>query len=257
MIDFMIETARDAGKVILEYFGHARQVRTKSDKGDVVTQADLDADRLIISRIREAFPEDGILTEESGALSLPEGARVWIVDPLDGTRNFSRGVPFFCVSIGVIRDGRPIAGVIHDPVHDETFHAVEGEGAFLNGERIHVCDETDLELVVVNMAWTRITSDGRDFMPMAVKMTEHTNYTRRYGSAALALAYTAAGRVHATVLVDIKSWDVAAGMLMITEAGGIVTDYSGNSITLPKPSIDLLAANPGLHDLLLKEIFST
>ncbi len=256
MIDFMIRTARDAGQVICDYFGHARQVKTKSDKGDVVTQADLDSDKLIISRIRERFPDDGILTEESGALSLPEGARVWIVDPLDGTRNFSRGVPIFCVSIGVIRDGRPIAGVVHDPIHDETFHAVEGQGAFLNGERLHVCDEDDLELVMVNMAWTRQTSDGRSFMPMAVRLVERTNYTRRYGSAALALAYTAAGRLHATVLVDLKPWDVAAGILLIKEAGGVVTDFYGDPVTLPKPSIDLLAANPGLHGLLLREIFA-
>ena len=257
MIDFMIQTAQDAGQVILDYFGRAREVKTKADSGDVVTQADLDSDRLIISRIREAFPEDGILTEESGALSLAEGSSVWIVDPLDGTRNFSRGVPIFCVSIGVIRDGRPVAGVIHDPVHGETYHAVEGQGAFLNGQRLRVSDEDDLELVMVNMAWTMRTSDGQSFMPMAAKLVERTNYTRRYGSAALALAYTAAGRLHATVLVDLKSWDVAAGMLIVSEAGGRITGFHGEEIVLPKPSVDLIAANPSLHGLLIREIFAS
>lgn len=255
MLDFMIETAREAGRIVCGHFGHARQVKTKDDRGDVVTQADLDSDRFIISRIRDVFPDDGILTEESGALSLPQGARTWIVDPLDGTRNFSRGVPFFCVSIAVIEDGRPIAGVVYDPVHDELFHALEGEGAFLDGERLHVSDEDDLELIVVNMAWTKTTSDGRSFMPWAVKVVEKTNYTRRYGTAELALAYTAAGRLHAVVLVDVKPWDVAAGMLMVQEAGGRVTDLSCDPIVLPKPAIDLLAANPGLHDRLMREIF--
>lgn len=257
MLDFMIETARDAGKMIRDHFGHARQVRTKCDRGDVVTQADLDSDALIISRIREAFPDDGILTEESGALSLPEGQRIWIVDPLDGTRNFSRGIPIFCVSIGVSQGGRPIAGVIYDPIHDELYHAVEGQGAFLNGERLQVSEQDDLELIMVNMAWTKVTSDGRSFMPHAVKLVEKTNYTRRYGSAALALAYTAAGRLHATVLVDLKPWDVAAGMLMITEAGGIATDFYNKPVILPKPSIDILSANPSLHEILMREIFST
>lgn len=292
MIDFMIETAREAGRIVLSHFGHARLVKTKDDRGDVVTQADLDSDRFIISRIREAFPQDGILTEESGALSLdkrkddphpnplpqrerehrtpspPEGegwgeghsrafggARTWIVDPLDGTRNFSRGVPLFCVSIAVVQDGRPIAGVVYDPVHDELFHAVEGEGAFLDGERFQVSDEDDLELILINMAWTKTTSDGRSFMPWAVKVVEKTNYTRRYGTAELALAYTAAGRLHAVVLVDVKPWDVAAGMLMVQEAGGRVTDLSCDPIVLPKPSVDLVAANPGLHDRLMREIF--
>ncbi len=257
MIDFMVQTARDAGRVIRDHFGHARQVRTKLDRGDVVTQADLDSDALIISRIREQFPDDSILTEESGALTLPEGHRTWIVDPLDGTRNFSRGVPMFCVSIGVIQDGLPVAGVIYDPVHDELFHAVEGQGAFLNGERLQVCDEDDLELIMINMAWTRTTSDGRSFMPYAVKLVEKTNYTRRYGSAALALAYTAAGRLHATVLVDLKPWDVAAGMLIVREAGGSVTDLHDQTILLPKESIDILAANPSLQGILMREIFST
>lgn len=257
MIDFMTKTAREAGEIIRQHFGHARMVRTKSDRGDVVTQADLDSDRLIISRVREAFPEDGILTEESGVLSRPAGKRVWIIDPLDGTRNFSRGVPFFCVSIGVIQNGRPIAGVIYDPIHDELYQAVEGQGAFLNGEPLHVCEEDDLELIMVNMAWTKTTSDHRSFMPSAVRLVEHTNYTRRYGSAALSLAYAAAGRLHATVLVDLKPWDVAAGMLIVEEAGGTVTDFHSQPIVLPKPSIDILAAGASLHGILMREMFST
>jgi myo-inositol-1(or 4)-monophosphatase len=255
LVSFMLDTAGQAGKLVRAHFRRIRTGTAKRDRGDLVTQADFESDSYIVGRIREAYPEDGILTEESGSVKLPKGERTWIVDPLDGTRNFVQGIPFFCVSIALLEGNRPIAGAVYDPVHDEMFHAVEGGGAFLDAGPIKVSDQSDPRIMVVNLAWSREGITHRRFMGYAERVVARTHYWRRLGAAALTMCYVASGRMDAVIAPGLRPWDAAAGTLIIREAGGVVSDLRGKPVNLARRFPDVLAANPVLHQRLLKEIF--
>jgi len=255
MVKFAADTAREAGEILMRHFGSVRSGTAKNQRGDMVTQADLESESHIIGRIREAHPDHRILAEESGLLDIAEGDCTWIIDPLDGTKNFTLGIPFFCVSIGVLCGKRLVAGVVYDPIHDDMFYAVEGAGAYLNGSPIHVSDQTDIGLMVVNLAWSLNEWEGGDFSRYAVGIVDRTNYFRRLGSAALVKSYVAVGRLDAAVSVQLKPWDVAAATLIVREAGGVVTDFQGKSPDLLRESQDIIAANPILHEKIVREIF--
>lgn len=254
MVKFAMDTAREAGEILCKHFGTIRSGTAKNQRGDVVTQADLESESLIVTRIREAYPDHSILAEESGLLKLPKGECTWVIDPLDGTKNFTHHLPFFCVSIGVVCDNRPIAGVVYDPIHDDMFYAVEGVGAYLNGNHIKVSSQHDLDLMLINVAWARNMVGDIDFGKCAVNIVEHTNYFRRFGSAALVAAYVADGRLDAAANLDLKPWDMAAGMLIIQEAGGVVTDLCGQPLDILNPNLNIVAANPVLHRKMIEEI---
>ncbi len=254
MVKFALDTARDAGGIVRGHFGAVRSGTAKTQPGDIVTHADLEAESLIVTRIREAYPDHSILAEESGLHSIPEGEYTWVIDPLDGTKNFTQHIPFFCVSIAVVRDGCPVVGVVYDPIHDEAFYAVEGAGAYLNGKPIRVSSQHDLRLMVINLAWARNMVGDLDFGQCAIKVVEHTHYFRRLGAAALVAAYIADGRMDAAANLDLKPWDMAAGMLLIQEAGGVVSDLFGNPLDILSPNLDIVAANPLLHEKLIREI---
>ena len=257
MVKFACDTAREAGKILLGHFGRIRSGAPKNQRGDMVTQADLESESFIIRRISGEYPDHRILAEESGMLDIAEGECTWIIDPLDGTKNFTLCIPFFCVSIGILCGDRITAGAVYDPIHDDMFYAVEGAGAYLNGAPIRVSDQTDPGLMVVNLAWSKNSSDGRDFAEYAVGIVERTNYFRRLGSAALVMSYVAVGRLDASVSLDLKPWDAAAATLIIREAGGVVTDFEGSPLDVTNPSLDIVCANPVLHEKMLKEIFAT
>lgn len=254
-IDFMQETARQAGEIIRGYFGNIRSGSPKGEKGDLVTQADLESERLIVDKIHERFPDHGILAEEGGWVDDGGAEFVWMVDPLDGTRNFSKAVPIFCVSIGLLRYGQPVEGIVYDPIHDEMLHAEQNRGSWLNDRRLHVSDVEDLAVATINVAWSKNEVGDIPFSEYAVRLVERTSYTRRYGSAALAMAYVADSRLDGAILLDLNPWDVAAGTVIVTEAGGVVTDFSGNQPDLLQQSQSLIAANPMIHERLLEEIF--
>ncbi len=255
MVKFAVDTAREAGEIIRGHFGTVRSGTEKAhQRGDIVTQADLEAESLIVTRIREAYPDHSILAEESGLLRVPKGECTWVIDPLDGTKNFSQHIPYFCTSIGVVCDGRPCAGVVYDPIHDEAFYAVEGAGAYLDGKPIRVSSQHDLRLMMINLAWARNKVGDLDFGQCAINVIEHTHYFRRFGAAALIAAYIADGRLDAAINLDLKPWDMAAGMLLIQEAGGVVSDLYGNPIDVLTPHLDIIAANPVLHEKIVKEI---
>lgn len=254
-VDFLLETARHAGGIIHGYFRTIKTATEKAVRGDVVTQADLESEKYIIGRIREAYPEHNILAEESGEISLPKGEYSWIIDPLDGTKNYFQRVPLFCVSIGVLRGGQPFAGAIYDPIHDEMFHAVKGQGAFLNGKPIKVSTQDDLSVIMINLAWSMHRSGGQEFGRYANEIIARTSYSRRYGTAALAMAYVADGRLDAVALIELNPWDTAAGTLIIQEAGGVVSDLKGNPLDFSQKSIHVLGANPAIHEQLMREIF--
>ncbi|MDT7543065.1 MAG: monophosphatase [Acidobacteriota bacterium] len=251
MLNFAIQTARDAGRVLAEKFGRALQVSNKGDI-DLVTEADVAAEQLIVERIRSHYPRHAILAEESG-----ESARAdqpseykWIVDPLDGTTNYAHGYPCFCVSIALEHDGEIIVGVVYDPTRDELFAAERGEGATLNGRRIRVSDTDDLNRALVCTGFPYDVRDRGDFARHFRNFIMHSQGVRRDGSAALDLAYVAAGRFEGFWEEGLRAWDVAAGKFLIEEAGGRVSRYDGSEFSVYQAPI--LASNALIHEAMMR-----
>jgi myo-inositol-1(or 4)-monophosphatase len=225
--------AREAGALLGTLVGTALDVRHKGDV-DLVTRADRASEALIVAGIRERFPDHEILAEESGgAAALRAGQTLWVVDPLDGTTNFAHGVPIWSVSIGVLRDGEPLAGIVYDPSREECFAAVRGGGAFLNGRRIHVSHATELgrALLVTGFPYDIRTSRANNLDHFARFMVR-SQAVRRLGSAALDLAWVAAGRFDAFWELKLHPWDLAAGLLLVTEAGGEVSRFDGTALDI-------------------------
>jgi myo-inositol-1(or 4)-monophosphatase len=237
--------AREAGQLLLRYAGRPLEVEEKGST-DLVTEADRAAEALILERIRMAFPEHNILSEESA----PHSARLergvqWIVDPLDGTTNFAHGVPIWAVSIACFVDGIPAAGVVLDPTRQECFKALRRGGAFLNGAPIRVssCKRLAEALLVTGFPYD-IQSDAVDNLDHFESFIKVSRAVRRLGSAALDLAYVACGRFDGFWELKLHAWDVAAGALLVEEAGGNVTDFEGGPF---QPfGAEIAAANPVL-----------
>ncbi|MFH1278721.1 MAG: inositol monophosphatase family protein [Candidatus Eisenbacteria bacterium] len=256
MIRFAEATAREAGELLLRHYreGIPGGVSFKGEK-DLVTAADEAAQRLIVERIAARFPDDRIVAEEEGGKS-EGGDAVWYVDPLDGTTNFVHRYPLFSVSIARAWEGEVRLGVVHVPVLGETFRAREGEGAFLNGERLSVSavDRPILSLVATGFACVR--SDRiPDGVPIFGRVVHEVQGVRRGGSAAIDLAYTAAGRFDGFWEMNLNAWDVAAGILLVREAGGVVTDFLGGDEMIRRK--ELVAGNPAIHRYLLDRIART
>lgn len=252
--EFIESVARGAGDILRLHFGSIRTWKTKEDRGDLVTSADLESENYILARIKKEFPDHNILSEESGKFDVSTEACTWYVDPLDGTRNYAMGIPLFCVSIALACAGEVKYGVVYDPVHEELFHAARGEGAFLNGTEIAVSNETELDDSLVAVSWIRRRVNSRKYLKYTRKMSRHSSYYRRLGSAALMLAYIAAGRIEAYLQGGIKPWDVAAGALLVTEAGGVVTDLEDQPLDLTKSRLEILAANPAIHNAIMEHV---
>jgi myo-inositol-1(or 4)-monophosphatase len=251
--DFLQDLARGAGDILRDRYHTAKTWRTKTDRGDLVTEVDELAEQYIVKRISAEFPQDHILSEECGAVG-GDGERTWIIDPIDGTRNYAIGIPFFCVSIGVASGGVVQAGAVYDPLHDEMFVAGRGEGAWLNGEPIVVSADDTLEDALVAVSWVRLKVDGSRYIRLMDELSRETSYFRRLGSAALMLAYVACGRFHCFVQGGLNPWDVAASLVLIEEAGGVVTDFHGRPIDIRNKNVEILAANPHIHSVLVEKL---
>ena len=252
MLNFAIQTARDAGRVLAEKFGRAIQISNKGDI-DLVTEADLASERLIVERVRSYHPRHAVLTEESGDVVALGGARSdykWIVDPLDGTTNYAHGYPVFCVSIALEHEGRVVVGVVYDPVRDELFAAERGEGATLNGRRVRVSETDDLNRALLCTGFPYDVRDRGDFARHFRNFIMRAQSVRRDGAAALDLAYVAAGRFDAFYEEGLRPWDVAAGVLLVEEAGGRVTHYDGSPFRIYQPTI--AAGNGIVHEAMLE-----
>ena len=240
--------AREAGALLLERFGDVRDVRLKSP-GNPVTDVDLAAERLVMERLSSEYPGMAVLGEESPGLPYDEGY-VWIVDPLDGTRNYAIGVPHFSVVVGLVLDGEPLVGVNYDPVRDEMFDAELGGGAFLNGQPITVSKKPEMPDAIVG---TDLSYDGdgaANGLDVIRGMWPYFQALRVMGSAALGIAYTAAGRHDLYFHHRLEPWDQVAGILLVREAGGMVTDRKGGHAGLD--SDGLIASNAALHEEFLK-----
>jgi myo-inositol-1(or 4)-monophosphatase len=236
--------AREAGAILREEFAKPPEIRYKGEV-DIVTQADKRSEAALVARLRRGFPEHAIVAEESGSCGAATSEFVWHVDPLDGTTNFAHGYPCFAVSLGLLQHGEPIAGVVFNPVHNELFSAARGEGAFLNGKPIHVS--------IVERLSESLLSTGFPVQQRAANrniyhywhFTLNSHGVRRDGAAALDLCYVACGRFDGFWEFGLKSWDTAAGMLLVSEAGGRVSDFAGQPFHPGGPEI--LATNGRIH----------
>ncbi len=235
---------REAGAISLSYYGRRTRLLVES-KGvqDVVSEADRACEDLIVSRLARAFPGDSLLCEESGLRQ--EGPLTWAIDPIDGTANFVRGINHWCVSVGLVEDGRAVFGLILDPVADELFSAVAGQGAFLNGRPIHVSGETALSRARIGIGFSYrrpVAPHARDIEALLDSRCEYS----RLGSGALGLAYTANGRLDGYWERHINAWDAVAGVAIVHEAGGRTNDFLAES-TLVHGN-EILATTPALFE---------
>jgi myo-inositol-1(or 4)-monophosphatase len=242
-----LEAARAAGHEITRRLSQERDVRFKGFR-DIVTDADLAAQEALVAVIHSRFPHHGILSEE-GLTPGDEAETIWVLDPLDGTTNYERRFPCYSVSVGVVRAGEPVMGVVYEPSRDHAFYAERGAGAMLNGERLHVSQTDELIRAVVGLDFARDPDARADQMATMVAYSTHIRTFRSLGSTAVALCYVAAGWMEAYFHFALSPWDCAASGLIIQEAGGMLTDADGGSwnYTLPR----CLASNGRLHSTLL------
>ena len=247
-----ISAALEAGRTLRRYYQNVGTVTYKGEI-DIVTEADQTAENAIISRLQGAFPEYGILAEESGVHESTSGTtRKWIIDPLDGTTNFANGYPHFCVSIALEQEGEVVLGVIYEPNRDELFIAEAGAGVYVNGVRSRVSETSDLIRSVVSTGFQYDRDERASNLNRFAHFTHETRAVRRDGSAALDLCYVAVGRFDGYWEAGIKPWDAAAASLMVREGGGTITDFTGNAFRVDSPSC--VASNGVLHHDLLSGI---
>src|SRR5271167_1731142 len=245
----MAEIAREAGVLLMDYFRQHVKVEYKGE-ADLVTIADRKSETLIRERIAQHWPTHDILGEEEGLLDTGSDYR-WYVDPLDGTTNFAHGFPVFCVSLGLDYKGKRIAGVIYDPTRDELFAAEQGSGAYLNQRRIHVSKTANLAECLVATGFPSHKRHKNPNIFFYHHITLRTHGVRRAGSAALDLCYVASGRLDGFWEFNLNPWDTAAGVLIVEEAGGKISNFHGGSFELN--SRETVATNGHVHESLLKE----
>tara|TARA_B100000900_G_scaffold117563_1_gene99044 strand:+ start:781 stop:1521 length:741 start_codon:yes stop_codon:yes gene_type:complete len=236
-LNIMIKASDKASKILIRDFGELEKLQV-SNKGpsDFVTNADLKAEKIIIEELKKARPNYSIISEESGIEKNNDKNNTWIIDPIDGTMNFLHGVPHFAISIALKSDNEIVSGLIFDPIKDEMFFAEKNNGAFFNNHRIRVSKKNQINKCLFAIG-------GK------IKRQPDIQY-RRSGSAALDIAYVAAGRYDGYFQKDLKIWDIAAGIILIKEAGGLI-----NEIDLSKSKkLDVIASTPDIHQKLLKII---
>ncbi len=241
--------AREAGALQREGYEKSHQIDTKSAAVDLVTEVDRACEAHVVGALAAERPGDAILAEEGSDKVLPGATWRWVIDPLDGTTNYAHGYPRFCVSIGVERAGEAEVGVVYDPLMDELYHAVRGGGAFLNDRPIRVSPETALErsLLATGFAYDRRASevDNLDHFGAFLKSARAL---RRDGSAALDLCYVACGRLDGYWELKLAPWDVAAGSLLVREAGGRVSDFAGAPL---RGAEQIVSSNGAIHQAML------
>jgi myo-inositol-1(or 4)-monophosphatase len=250
------EIALEAGSILQSFWGKLTQVRSKEYYWDLVTEADLASEAYILEALRKSYPSHLILSEEAGVISPSgEAAYQWLVDPLDGTTNFTHQYPMVSVSIGLVKEGIPIVGVVYNPILKELFAAEQGKGVTLNGEKLHVSkvDSIERSLLATGFAYDRKDTQENNYAEFC-RMTQSSQGVRRAGSAALDLAYVAAGRLDGYWERGLRAWDTAAGVILVREAGGTVTSYENGPFDLFSGRI--LATNGLIHSILSRELLA-
>ncbi|MHA1448613.1 MAG: inositol monophosphatase family protein [Candidatus Hodarchaeales archaeon] len=237
------KVSEEAGQILLEFYGKT----TISHKPDfsIVTEADITSDRFIRKELTTHFPDHSIFSEELGELKHKhESGYTWVIDPLDGTNNFSARHPFFCVSIGLLKDHEPVLGVVYFPFQKELFSALKGKGAFLNGNKMTCSSNKQLEDVLIAVGNGSDLPSRERIVKLYSKLKIQNFLVRHAGAAALELCYVAAGRFGAFIMDGLKPWDVVAGALIVKEAGGTISDFNGNEYRWNSPT--LVAASNNL-----------
>ena len=251
-LNVMTSAARKAGRRLIRDFGEVENLQISvKGPGDFVTVADQRTESILVGELQRARPGYPILSEEVGAIDGPDKSHRFIIDPLDGTTNFLHGIPHFAISIGLERDGVLVSGVIYNPISDDMFTAEKGHGAYLNDTRLRVAARKDMKtaLTATGIPWSG--KDGHErFQVELGAMMNATSGVRRFGSAALDLAWVAAGRYDMYWERDLKPWDIAAGILMVREAGGVVSDMNNQQKMLETGNV--IASNEALHGQFLK-----
>jgi myo-inositol-1(or 4)-monophosphatase len=250
VIELAIRAARTAGQVLLERYGRPHEINIKGFR-DISTEADLAAEETVFRVIREGCPDAEFVGEESNGSEYPDygDAPTWYVDPLDGTTNFAHGMPTFSVSIAMARRGQVQCGVVYDPLLDHMFHSARGEGAFLNGRRLRVSGRGDLIDSIIMLDWPRDQALREQSARYLTRLAARVDTVRSQGSAALGFCYVAAGWADVYFQYTLSPWDVAAGLLLVEEAGGRVTGLRGQPAHVHQ--LDWLATNGLVHSAVL------
>ena len=255
MLNVAIKAARAAGVIINRAALDVESVRVSQKMAnDFVTEVDHASENIIIDTLLTAYPDHGILAEESGQTrGNPNADNIWIIDPLDGTTNFIHGFPFYCVSIALQSKGKLEQAVVFDPTRNDLFTSTRGRGAFLNDRRLRVSKRTRLQDCLISTGFPfRPDDDFAAYLKVMADVMQRTAGLRRPGAAALDLAYVAAGFSDGFFETGLQPWDMAAGCLLITEAGGLVGDFSGNNSYLESGNI--IGANPKLFSQLIQSL---
>lgn len=257
LMNIMIRAAEKAGRNLTRDFGEIENLQvSRKGPANFVTAADKRAEEIIFEELKKARPDYSFLMEESGSVKGANEEMIWIVDPLDGTHNFMHGIPHWCVSIALESKGRIEAGIVYDPIKEEVFRAERSNGAFVNGKRLRVSNRNDLESSTIAFGSAQLDAEKQAIFIKELNTVSSTApMVRRLGAAALDLSYVAAGRLDGYWERGIKSWDVAAGVLIMKEAGGIVTSIDNE--TNPVYSNQIVAGNQSVYTYLRKTLRET
>jgi myo-inositol-1(or 4)-monophosphatase len=252
MLKNIIEIAKEAGNIVHEGFGKTIDIEFKTNESNLVTQIDKASEKKIINYVKKKFPTHGILAEESGE-SKNISEYLWVIDPLDGTTNFAHGLPIFSVSIGVLKNGITIAGVVYDVMQDIVYSAESGGGAYANNKSIFVSPNDKLQraLLVTGFPYN-IAENPENAFERFIALTKASRGMRRLGSAAIDFCYVANGVFDGFWEVYLHPWDICAGKLILEEAGGIVTGFKGETIDIFSNKI--MATNKHIHDQMVEVI---
>ena len=254
LLNIAIQAARRSSRIILRYVDQLDKIeRSEKNQNDFVTQVDKLSEEMIIEEIQKAYPTHTIIAEESGKHQKNNDDYCWIIDPLDGTRNFMHGFPQFAISIAIAKKNTIEFGVIYDPIRQELFTATRGQGAYLNNRRMRVSQTKNLAQALIGTGFPfHDKQQVKNYLSTFETIFTSCGDIRRTGSAALDLAYVAAGRLDGFWESDLEIWDIAAGSLMIQEAGGLITDFQGGKKYLDSGCV--IAANTKVHPELMQNI---
>jgi myo-inositol-1(or 4)-monophosphatase len=250
LLETAIEAARRAGQLIIERYPMKRHVSYKGYR-DLVTETDMAAEHAILDLVSRRFPGHAVLSEETQGGEIGEGT-TWVIDPLDGTSNFTHGIPIFSVSIGVLEQGRPVLGVVYDPMRDHLFLAQRGGGATLNDRPLKVSAVSRLRESIIGLDWARSPEDRRDLLSNLVRVAPRCHTVRMMGSAALGLSYVAAGWLDGYFHLALRPWDAGAAVVLIAEAGGCCTTFEDQPYAVTSPRC--AGTNGAIHGQLIEAL---
>ncbi|UCG82941.1 MAG: inositol monophosphatase [Dehalococcoidia bacterium] len=252
-VDIACEAARKAGEVLKTHFQEQRQVQYKG-RANIVTDVDLKAENAIVSFIQDEYPDHNIISEESDPINR-ESDYTWVLDPLDGTNNYSFGIPFFATVIAFKSSEDVMVGIIYDPLRDELFAAERGKGARLNGNVISVTKKTKVQDSLIGLDLGYVEENGRHLLKFIADLWPRMYAFRLMGSAALGMAYASCGRLDLYFHALVYPWELACGQLLVTEAGGVISDWEGRPVSYGESSI--IASNRAIHADFLRMIRET